>query len=78
MLAAARAGRTQEPKRIIVAVPVASRAACEEFRNHVDDVVCAATPEPFYAVGAWYEDFSQTSDAEVRHLLQRALHEHVT
>jgi predicted phosphoribosyltransferase len=68
MLAAARALRIQRPKKIIVAVavPVASHEACEEFRRHVDEIVCAETPEPFYAVGSWYEDFSQTSDAEVR------------
>jgi putative phosphoribosyl transferase len=47
MLAAARALRIQRPKRIIVAVPVASREACEEFQRHVDQVVCAETPEPF-------------------------------
>jgi len=51
MLAAARAVRAQQPKRIIVAVPVASREACEEFRQHVDEVVCVHTPEPFFAVG---------------------------
>jgi len=78
MLAAAQAVQAQQPKRVIVAVPVASHDACEEFRQHVDDVVCAHTPEPFYAVGAWYEDFSQTSDAEVQTLLQQAFHEHVT
>ena len=72
MLAAARALRAQQPGRIIVAVPVASPEACEEFRQHVDEVVCAATPDPFYAVGVWYEDFSQTSDAEVHELLERA------
>jgi putative phosphoribosyl transferase len=77
MLAAARALRIQRPKRIIVAVPVASREACEEFRRHVDETVCAETPEPFYSVGSWYEDFSQTSDAEVRELLERAAHERV-
>jgi putative phosphoribosyl transferase len=77
MLAAARALRIQRPKRIIVAVPVASREACKEFRSHVDEIVCAETPEPFYAVGSWYEDFSQTSDAEVRELLERAAHERV-
>jgi len=60
MLAAVQALRAQQPKRIIVAVPVASKEACEEFRQHVDDVVCAFTPEPFHAVGIWYEDFSQT------------------
>jgi putative phosphoribosyl transferase len=77
MLAAARAARAQQPKWVIVAVPVASRDACEEFRQHVDEVICAETPEPFYSVGTWYEDFSQTSDAEVRELLQRASHERV-
>lgn len=77
MLAAARALRIQRPKRIIVAVPVASREACEEFRRHVDETVCAETPEPFYSVGSWFEDFSQTSDAEVRELLERAAHERV-
>ena len=75
MLAAARAVRAKKPKRIIVAVPVASRDACEEFRRHVDKVICAEIPEPFYSVGTWYEDFSQTSDAEVRQLLERAAHQ---
>ena len=78
MLAAVRAVRAQEPKRIIVAVPIASRDACEEFRRHVDDVICAETPEPFYAVGVWYEDFSQTSDTEVRELLERAAHRRIS
>jgi putative phosphoribosyl transferase len=77
MLAAARAVSTQEPKRIVVAVPVASREACEEFRHQVDLMICAATPEPFHSVGAWYEDFSQTSDAEVRQLLERASQQQV-
>jgi len=72
MLAAARALRTEQPERIIVGVPVAAPESCEEFRQHVDEVVCAATPDPFYAVGVWYEDFSQTTDAEVRELLERA------
>lgn len=72
MLAATRALRAGAPKRIIIAVPVASREACDELREHADQIVCAATPEPFYAVGVWYEDFTQTSDAEVRELLERA------
>jgi len=75
MLAAARAVRAQQPQRIVVAVPVASPAACAEFREHVDEVVCAQTPEPFQAVGIWYDDFSQTTDGEVRELLERAAHE---
>jgi putative phosphoribosyl transferase len=69
MQAAAGAVRRHEPARIVVAVPVASRATCDRFRDEVDEVVCAVTPEPFYAVGNWYEDFSQTSDDEVRELL---------
>jgi putative phosphoribosyl transferase len=77
MLAGARALRAKQPKRIVVGVPVASTQACNEFRRHVDEIVCVATPEPFYAVGAWYEDFRQTSDEEVRELLERAARERV-
>jgi putative phosphoribosyl transferase len=64
-------GLATRPAKIIVAVPVAAPETCEEFRSEVDEVVCAATPEPFMGVGAWYSDFSQTSDEEVRDLLQR-------
>jgi putative phosphoribosyl transferase len=78
MLAAARAVRLREPKQIVVAVPLASPDACEDFRHHVDRVVCISTPHPFYAVSVWYEDFSQTSDAEVRELLERVWHAHIT
>ncbi len=77
MLAATRSLRRQRPQRIIVAVPVASSAACDEFRAHVEEVVCAATPEPFYAVGVWYDDFTQTTDDEVRALLERASRQNV-
>jgi predicted phosphoribosyltransferase len=69
MQAAARAVRRHEPARIVIAVPVASRATCQQFRAEVDEVVCAVTPAPFYAVGNWYEDFSQTTDEEIRELL---------
>jgi putative phosphoribosyl transferase len=72
MRAAARALKQQHPRRLVVAVPVAARETCEEFRGEVDEIVCAMTPEPFYAVGLWYEDFSQTTDEEVRDLLRRA------
>ena len=72
MLAAALSLRQMRPAKIIVAVPVAALETCAEFRNEVDEVICAATPEPFVAVGAWYADFSQTSDEEVRKLLERA------
>jgi putative phosphoribosyl transferase len=77
MRAAAAAVREQQPAQIVVAVPVAAPATCQEFKHEVDDVVCALTPEPFYAVGVWYEDFSQTTDAEVRHLLDLAARERV-
>jgi putative phosphoribosyl transferase len=72
MKAAVAALRREGPARIVVAVPVAAAEACDEFRQDVEDVVCAATPEPFRAVGAWYEDFSQTTDTEVRRLLEEA------
>ena len=77
MRAAAAAVREQQPAQIVVAVPVAAPATCQDFKREVDDVVCALTPEPFYAVGVWYEDFSQTTDAEVRHLLDLAARERV-
>ena len=72
MRAAATALRQLKPRRIIVAVPVGAAETCEEFRTEVDEVVCAASPEPFMAVGAWYSEFSQTSDDEVRELLKQA------
>jgi putative phosphoribosyl transferase len=78
MQAGARALRARRPRRIIVAVPVAARQTCESLRRDVDGIICAATPEPFYAVGEWYEDFTQTTDAEVRQLLERSAREHVT
>ena len=72
MLAAIKALRQQRPARIVVAVPTASPDACEQLRAEADEVVCATTPEPFHAVGLSYEDFSQTTDEEVRDLLARA------
>src|SRR4051812_45984034 len=72
MRAAATALRQQDPRAVVVAVPVAASSTCEEFRSLVDNVVCAVTPEPFYAVGQWYQAFDQTSDEEVRDLLSRA------
>ncbi len=72
MLAAVRALRQQQPAQIVVAVPVASHEAVELLRREGAEVVCPATPEPFYGVGWWYQDFAQTTDAEVRELLARA------
>jgi predicted phosphoribosyltransferase len=72
MHAAIAALRRQQPARIVVAVPTASPDICDALRAEVDEVVCAITPEPFQAVGFWYEDFSPTTDDEVRELLARA------
>jgi putative phosphoribosyl transferase len=72
MRAAALALRAQQPERLVVAVPVAAYQTCDELRVAADEVVCLLTPEPFYAVGAWYEDFAPTSDEEVRRLLAAA------
>jgi len=72
MRAAVQALRQQRPARIVVAVPVAAFATCEELRREVEDVVCFATPEPFMAVGRFYDDFSQTTDEEVHDLLASA------
>ncbi|MCK9518733.1 MAG: phosphoribosyltransferase [Dehalococcoidia bacterium] len=72
MRAAVLALRELRPARIVVAVPVASRESCEEFAEMVDLVVCPLMPEPFYAVGLWYERFPATKDDEVRELLAAA------
>jgi putative phosphoribosyl transferase len=72
MRAAVATLRQQQPARVIVAVPVAAPESCEELSTEVDEIVCARMPEPFYAVGQWYRDFSQTTDDEVRELLAQA------
>lgn len=72
---AARALRQQNPARIVVAVPVSAPQTCDEYRIGVDEIICASTPEPFLGVGRWYENFSQTTDEEVRKLLEQASHE---
>jgi predicted phosphoribosyltransferase len=71
MRAAVRALRQGRAARIVVAVPVGARETCEDLRAEVDDLVCVSTPDPFHAVGLWYEDFSQTTDDEVRAVLAR-------
>jgi erythromycin esterase-like protein/predicted phosphoribosyltransferase len=71
MHAAIEALRQQKPTRIVVAVPTASPEICEEMNTKADDVICAITPEPFQAVGRWYQDFSQTTDEEVEALLSQ-------
>ncbi len=72
MRAAVAALRRLEPDRIVVAVPTAAPSTCAELGREADECVACITPDPFYAVGVWYEDFSQTSDDEVRELLERA------
>lgn len=69
MRAAVSALRQSGPTRIVVAVPVASSEAFEQMSRLADECVCLATPDPFFGVGAWYDDFSQVSDDEVRELL---------
>jgi putative phosphoribosyl transferase len=72
MLAAVRALHKQNAKRIVVAVPVGSRDACAALRREADEVVCLSRPQPFDAVGAWYENFDQVTDREVRRALSKA------
>jgi predicted phosphoribosyltransferase len=72
MFAAIEALRKQNPARIVVSVTTASPDTCEEMKKKADNVICAITPEPFHAVGRWYQDFSQTTDEEVAELLAQA------
>jgi predicted phosphoribosyltransferase len=72
MRAAVEAARNLEPARIVVAVPVAPSSTAREMRRIADDVVIVASPEPFYSVGRFYEEFEQTTDEEVRELLRRS------
>jgi len=71
MEAAVTALRRMNPAEIVVAVPVGARETCDRFVRLADHVVCLATPASFDAVGLWYEDFSQTTDDEVKELLLR-------
>ena len=77
MRAALLAIRQQQPSHLTVAVPVGAAETCEQLRADADEVVCAATPSPFRAVGLWYQDFPQASDEEVRTLLQAARRDHL-
>ena len=72
MRAAVLAIRQQQPAHLTVAVPVGAPDSCESLRDLADEVICAATPTPFRAVGLWYENFPQASDDEVRTLLEEA------
>ena len=70
--AAVRALNAQHPTRVIIAAPTAAGSTCRELRPELDELVALMTPEQFYGVSAWYEDFSQTSDVEATDLLERA------
>jgi putative phosphoribosyl transferase len=72
MRAAVRALRQRDVAKIVVAAPVGAPETCRELEDEVDEIVCAMAPEYFQAVGQYYENFSQTSDEEVRELLARA------
>ena len=75
MRAAVAAVKQRQPARLIIAVPTAAPATCEEFAAEGNEIVTVIRPEPFYAVGAWYESFPQTTDEEVRDLLEQARRE---
>jgi predicted phosphoribosyltransferase len=64
--------KQRKPASIVVAVPVAPAETVLRLQGEADDVVCLATPEPFWAVGRWYREFTQTSDDEVKSLLKQA------
>ena len=76
MQAAVLAIRQQHPLYVVVAVPVGARDTCAALRQQADDVICAGTPEPFRAVGLWYQEFPQATDDEVCALLEEARREH--
>ena len=69
MRAAVGALRREGPARVVVAVPVAASSTCQDLRPLVDDLVCLMAPDPFHAVGLWYDDFAAPSDGEIRALL---------
>jgi putative phosphoribosyl transferase len=72
MRAAAIAIKQLAASRCVLAVPVGAPDACADLRDEADEVICATTPNPFYAVGQFYRDFSETTDEEVRELLMQA------
>ncbi|QOV21863.1 phosphoribosyltransferase [Anabaenopsis elenkinii] len=72
MWAAVASVRRHHPATMVIAVPVGAAATCQELQTAVNQVVCLATPEPFYSVGLWYEHFPQTTDEQVRDLLRQA------
>jgi len=75
MVAAIEALRTRRPERIVAAVPVAPPETCAALRERTDEMICLVTPARLVAVGLWYQDFEQTTDREVRELLDAAARE---
>jgi putative phosphoribosyl transferase len=75
MRAAVRALRQKNPACIAVAVPIGSPDTCDQFRSEVEELICAETPEPFFAVGTWYANFLPTTNEEVKRLIDHAAHE---
>lgn len=75
MRAAVKAVRLHRPSKVVVAVPAGAAETCEDFRHEADEVVCVIAPETFNAVGAWYEEFPQISDDEVRDILEKSSRE---
>ncbi len=78
MRVAVQALEKYQPTRLVIAVPVSAIQACQEFETEVDEAICAVTPSPFYSVGLWYENFSPTTDEEVRDLLEKAANGQLT
>lgn len=76
MWAAIMSVKQQQPQEVIIAVPVAAPETCDEMKGKVEKIICANTPSPFYSVGLWYEKFPQTTDEEVRELLNKASNHH--
>jgi putative phosphoribosyl transferase len=72
MLAATQHVRSMDPERLIIAVPVGSSEACNRLSREVDECVCLAVPEPFFAVGEWYVDFRPVTDGEVQDILKNS------
>ncbi len=72
MKVAVRALKRKEPSKLVIAVPLGAFSTCSELKKEADELICLMTPEPFSAVGSWYENFEQTTDQQVRELLQKA------
>jgi putative phosphoribosyl transferase len=64
--------RNHHPGKIVVAIPTGARGTCMDFKKIADEVICLSTPDPFFGVGAWYRDFTQLTDDQVKELLRRA------